>query len=159
MHTLTLTLTPLQYLISALLTGILVHFLSLYSINVQSNEQVIIVAVDKNAKMDTLESSPMSREPPMSRELPLSLQGPFFCLKKRESSANVDLDNLLDAIFVSHGIEIQKNENEPHQNPIVDTTAPELNLNNAESLNSPIPLSLNDSNFDSVLNGNWLILV
>lgn len=169
-----LTLTPIQSLFSALLTALAVHFLSLhFKKNIENNCFVFETSNDKT-DMHSFQPLPLplNLNMKLDKELPLTLHGPYFCLASSEHSNNKiydnsddtddnrdnyddnryhqdseskTLDNLLDAIFVSHGTEnaVKTIEKLSDSDIVYSKT---------------IPLALNDSNFDLVLVGDWLIL-
>lgn len=110
-------LTPLQALLSAVLTGLIVQYLS---VKYGFPEELEIINVKELRTID--------------RSVPITLQL-STCLPDEEPS--VEVNKVLDAIFVTHGIET---EIEKHLNS-------EL-----------VPKTLNESNFSSIYSGNWLIL-
>ena len=109
-------LTPLQALLSAFLTGLIVQYLSIKFEHKNETKNLKIVLDRTIPKTLLLPTSSPGDEPPL------------------------EVNKLLDAIFVSHGIE-------------AETTAENLNLPEKREITI-----LDQSNFSSVYTGDWLIL-
>jgi hypothetical protein len=115
-------LTPLQACLSAILTALIVQYLSI-KFTIETSE-------NKSTKLDFV----LDRTIPKTLLLPTS--------SPDDEPPLLEVNKLLDAIFVSHGIEIESfNEFEkselPEKRKIVD---------------------LDESNFSLVYTGDWLIL-
>lgn len=111
-------LTPLQAFLSALLTAFIVHYLSL---------KYEIPTVDVKNKLVIID-----RTVPKTLLLPTS----------SPEDEPLEVNKLLDAIFVSHGIETETVEEEKE----------------TEKLQKKEILILDESNFSLVYTGDWLIL-
>lgn len=112
-------LTPLQALLSAVLTGLIVQYLSVKF----GFPEVQVIESIKNLKI-------------FDRSVPKTLLLPT-CLPEDEPPAEVN--KVIDAIFVSHGIAADLEQQ------VNSESGPEI-------------ITLNESNFSSVYSGNWLIL-
>lgn len=113
-------LTPLQAFLSALLTAFIVQYLSL-------KYESKIPTVDANNKLVIID-----RTVPKTLLLPTSLP----------EDQPIEVNKLLDAIFVSHGIETETVDKEKR----------------TEKLQKKEILILDESNFSLVYKGDWLIL-
>lgn len=122
-------LTPLQALLSALLTALIVQYLSIkYAVASEDQQLKIAVISRKIPKTLLLPTSSLGDEPP--------------------PPPPPEVNKLLDAIFVSHGIEDQIVKDDGK----VDENIEETPLEKKEII------ILDESNFSSVYNGDWLIL-
>lgn len=119
-------LTPIQALLSAILTGFLVQLLTIRFYNQHEN-----VLEHKNLIIQPQK---------IAVNVPESLQLPKCPLEELATPPPVEVNKLIDAIFVTHAIEDDK---------------PEIK----ETEETPTPITiLNESNFQSIYTGDWLIL-
>lgn len=114
-------LTPLQALLSAVLTGLIVQYLSSkFELREELDDKI------KNLKIILPD-----------RKIPKTL---LFPTSSPEDEPPLEVNKLLDAIFVSHGIQAEEADNSkllPERREII---------------------IIDESNFLSVYTGDWLIL-
>jgi hypothetical protein len=129
-----LILNPLQTALSALITGVAVKLISRYVNNIDESPL----------------PSPSTTQTWKTRftENPETLQFPRCPLSEH---AQAKLDRALDAIFVSHGIEAEKEGEEQIASSPSETTT---------TIQPPPPniLELNRDNYHLLFSGDWLIL-
>ena len=130
-----LILNPLQTALSALITGVAVKLISRYVNNIDESpfHSPSITQTSFHWKTRFTEN-------------PETLQFPRCPLSEH---AQAKLDRALDAIFVSHGIEAEKEgEEQIASSPSETTTTPP----------PPNILELNRDNYQLLFSGDWLIL-